>query len=102
MFFRDDIDVSSYCNDVDRNPFMTVLLLNHDVRSKTCIASMLKYWVSMATYWVALPFAIVGLLATDGFSKHKRGILEAISALILIPFLIAWFAFTHVKKEESQ
>ena len=65
MFFRDDIDVSGHCNDVDRNPFMTVLLLNHDVRSKTYIASMLKYWASMAAYWVALPFAIVGLLATD-------------------------------------
>lgn len=103
MFFRDDIGVSGHCNDVDINPFMTVLLLNHDVRSKTYIASMLKYWVFMLTRWVALPLVIAGVLITEWGSLtwyDKRDLLCGVALFFVIPFLIACFAFTHVKKEE--
>ena len=65
MFFRGDIDVSCWPEGVERSLLMEVVLLHHDVRSKTYIASMLKYWVFMLTRWVALPLVIAGVLITE-------------------------------------
>ena len=104
MFFRNDIDVSCWPEGVERSLLMEVLLLNHEVKSKTYIASLLKYWVFMLAHWVALQLAIAGVLITEWGSLtryDKRDLLQGVALIFVIPFLIAWFAFTHVKKEEA-
>ena len=104
MFFRGDISVSAnaFPKGVKHTILMEALLLHHDVRSKTYIASMLKYWVFMITNWIALPLVITGVLITEwgNLTKYdKLDLLHGVVLFFVIPFLIAWFAFTHIKKE---
>ena len=102
MLFRKDIDVSRWSTDVNGSMFMRMLLINHDVKSKTYIASLLKYWVFMVTHWIALPFAIIWIFIScgrDSFVIRGEEVLQGVLLILLIPFLIAWFAFTHIKKE---
>ena len=102
MFFRKDIDVSSLPANMDCSLLMEALLLTHEVKSKTYIASMLKYWSFMLTNWVLFPFAIIGILITEGtdcLKTRRRELVYAVILIFVIPFLIAWFAFTHIEKE---
>lgn len=104
MFFRGDINVSAnaYPENIKHTILMEALLLHHDVRSKTYIASMLKYWSFMLTSWGLFPFAIIGILITEGtdcLKTRRRELVYGVILIFVIPFLIAWFAFTHIKKE---